>query len=200
MQQFDYDHRLDDALDSAEALFAKKGFHGASMRDIARASGVSVAGLYYYLGSKQTALYLVCNRIFDRLEAATAQLDTVDDSVRRLEIFVREHLRFMIGNRHAYRVLLRDMEALEGEYGRNIHARRRRYFAAAADLIRPLAEKAGLTSARLAAATLFGMLNWTPTWYRADLDGDVDALAANALAIFLRGIAPARSPMVEVAS
>ncbi|HVA33393.1 MAG TPA: hypothetical protein VNG31_04545, partial [Candidatus Baltobacteraceae bacterium] len=160
----------------------------------------SVAGLYYYLPSKQLALYLVCNRIFDRLEAGTTTLASIEDPVVRLETFVREHLRFMIGNPDAYRVLLHDMDVLELQHGRDLHARRRRYFAVAAQLIHALAQRSGLTPPRLATAALFGMLNWAPMWYRRDLDGDVDGLASKVLTIFLHGVAPATPVVAEVAS
>jgi AcrR family transcriptional regulator len=198
MQQPDYDRRLDEALDNAEALFAKKGFHGASMRDIARAAGVSVAGLYYYLPSKQEALYLVCNRIFDRLEAGTRRLGVASDPIARLESFVREHVRFMIGNPDAYRVLLHDMEALQGSHGRDLHARRRNYFSSASRLVGSLGVKPDYISARFATAALFGILNWAPMWYRRDLDGNVDELGRKVLAIFLGGVASPAA--LEVAS
>jgi TetR/AcrR family transcriptional regulator, cholesterol catabolism regulator len=199
MQQQDYLERLGDVLDSAETLFADKGFHGASMRDVARAAGVSVAGLYYYLPSKQIALYLICERIFDNLEAGTLQLEAIDDPMLRLDRFVREHLRYIVDNHQAYRVLLRDLEVLQGKDRYKLHARRRRYFSIASKLIESVAETAGPTSPRLAAAALFGVLNWAPMWYRPDLDGDVDELAGKVLAIFLHGIAPS-SRLLETAS
>jgi AcrR family transcriptional regulator len=158
------------------------------MRDVARAVGVSVAGLYYYLPSKQEALYLVCNRVFDRLEAAARELPSSGDPKRRLEAFVRDHLRQIIENRDAYRVLIHDMKALEGDLRERLRARRRRYFSLASDLVGALEAKSAVVSPRLAAAALFGMLNWTPTWYQREIDGDSDELADRMLALFLRGI------------
>jgi AcrR family transcriptional regulator len=53
------------------------------MRDIARAVGVSVAGLLFtYLPSKQTALYLVCERIFDDLERLWSEDERAPRSAR----------------------------------------------------------------------------------------------------------------------
>ena len=200
MRQQDYLERLGEVLDSAETVFAEKGFHGASMRDVAKAADVSVAGLYYYLPGKQIALHLICERIFDDLEAGTLQLAAVDDPILRLETFVREHLRYIVDHHQAYRVLLHDLDVLQGSDRDKLHGRRRRYFSIAAKLIESVAETAGLASPRLAAATLFGMLNWAPMWYRPDLDGDVDELARNVLAIFLRGVAPSSLSLLETAS
>jgi AcrR family transcriptional regulator len=186
-----YDRRLEAVLDSAEAVFAREGFHAASMRDIAQAAGISIAGLYYYLPSKHEALYFVCDRVFERIEAAARQLGGTGDAGERLRTFVRAHLRYMIDHRDAYRVLLRDMEALQGDFRKRVHERRRRYFALASALVDQLADRDVRVSPRLAAGVLFGMLNWAPTWYQPELDGDVDALADNILALFLRGYSPA---------
>ncbi len=187
-QQHVYDRRFEDGLNNAEALFAERGFHAASMRDIARAARISVAGLYYYLPSKQAALYFVCNRVFDRLEAAARELPSCGDPRRRLETFVRGHLRHMIENRDAYRVLLHDMKALEGDLRSKLRVRRRHYFSLASDLVSRLETKNEVVPPRLAVAALFGMLNWAPMWYQRELDGDSDDLADNMLALFLRGI------------
>ena len=42
-----FDRRLSEILDYATEIFAEKGYEGASMRDLSRLSGISLAGLYY---------------------------------------------------------------------------------------------------------------------------------------------------------
>ena len=44
------------AIKSAAAVFAEKGFHGSSTRDIAEHLGIKQGSLYYYFGSKEEAL------------------------------------------------------------------------------------------------------------------------------------------------
>jgi len=184
-----YDRRFQDVLDSAESLFALNGFHATSMRDIATTAGISVAGLYYYLPSKQTALYFVCSRIFDRLDAAALEFYAIVDPHERLRAFVREHLGYMLRNHAAYRVLLHDMDAVTNEYGDRLRDRKRRYFSLASELIAHVDTRHLRVSPRVAAGALFGMMNWAPAWYRHRVDGDVDAVAEKMLAIFLNGIA-----------
>jgi len=181
-----YDQRYEDILDSAESLFAAQGFHATSMRDIARAACISVAGLYYYLPSKQQALSLICERIFDRLEAGTAESARLPDPHERLAAFVRAHLRYLLTNNRSYRVLLHDMQALDRETNSNARLRRRRYFQSLVDLLAEVDRDAG-GNARMAAGALFGMLNWAPTWYRAERDGDVDATADRITDLFMHG-------------
>ena len=181
-----YDQRYEDILDCAESLFAEQGFHATSMRDIARAACISVAGLYYYLPSKQHALSFVCERIFDRLEAGTAEGARLTDPHERLAAFVRGHLRYLLTNNRSYRVLLHDMQALDRESSSGARVRRRRYFQSLVELLAALEPHAN-GSARVAAGALFGMLNWAPTWYREETDGDVEATAERLTELFLRG-------------
>ncbi len=59
-----YDRRLAEILTHATEVFCKKGYEGASMRDLSRASGMSLAGLYYYFESKERLLYLIQKHTF----------------------------------------------------------------------------------------------------------------------------------------
>ena len=47
-----YDQKLEFILRTAARIFAEKSYHSTSMRDISRATGVSLAGLYHYCKSK----------------------------------------------------------------------------------------------------------------------------------------------------
>ncbi len=55
-----YQHQRLAAIRSAAAVFADKGFHGASTRDIAERMGIKQGSLYYYFKSKEEALGEVC--------------------------------------------------------------------------------------------------------------------------------------------
>lgn len=48
------------AIRSAATVFAEKGFHGASTKDIAEHMGIKQGSLYYYFKSKEEALGEVC--------------------------------------------------------------------------------------------------------------------------------------------
>ena len=54
-----FDRRLAKILAHATEVFYEKGYEGASMRDLARSSGTSLSGLYYYFESKEKLLYPV---------------------------------------------------------------------------------------------------------------------------------------------
>src|SRR5258708_11992238 len=62
-----FDKRLAEILAHATDVFCKKGYEGASMRDLSRASGMSLAGLYYYFESKERLLFLIQNHTFSTI-------------------------------------------------------------------------------------------------------------------------------------
>jgi len=53
------------AIEAAAAVFADKGFHGATTQDIATEMGIKQGSLYYYFKSKEEALQLVCEYGFE---------------------------------------------------------------------------------------------------------------------------------------
>src|SRR6266576_7227702 len=59
-----FHRRLGEVLSHATEVFCEKGYEGASMRDLSRASGMSLAGLYHYFGSKERLLYLIQKHTF----------------------------------------------------------------------------------------------------------------------------------------
>src|SRR5207253_2764659 len=62
-----YDERLDHLLARAAKIFAERGYHSTTMRDLAAASGMSLAGMYYYVKGKEELLSLIEERCFTRV-------------------------------------------------------------------------------------------------------------------------------------
>jgi len=62
-----YDERLDHLLARAARVFADKGYHPTTMRDLSAASGMSLAGMYYYVRGKEDLLALIQERCFTQV-------------------------------------------------------------------------------------------------------------------------------------
>ena len=81
------------AVRAAAAVFAEKGFHGASTRDIASRLGIKQGSLYYYFDSKEEALEDVClyglSQYVENMEAIAARDDAFD---AKLFAVVMNHL------------------------------------------------------------------------------------------------------------
>jgi AcrR family transcriptional regulator len=182
--------RIADLLQHATNVFFQKGYEGASMRDISRESGMSLAGLYHYFDSKERLLYLIQKQAFDtNLEEIKRKLASTRDAEERVRMFIRNHLEYFLTNKKQMKVLSHEDEALTGEMAREIRELKREYYKLCAALIDGMKREKGLEfSSRIAVLSLFGMVNWIYTWHNPKTDADAGALAQQMADIFLCGI------------
>ncbi|MBZ5647506.1 MAG: TetR/AcrR family transcriptional regulator [Acidobacteriia bacterium] len=192
-----FGERMDEILRHAADVFCEKGYEGASMRDLSRATKMSLAGLYYYFESKEKLLYLIQKHTFSTILAHLHErLEGVRDPEDRLRVFIQNHLQYFLANRKAMKVLSHESDALKGEFGEEIRAIKREYFRTCVDLVAGVMRRgkaAGVQSSRreelrIAALSLFGMMNWIYTWYNPRVDADATVLAGQMSKIFLNGV------------
>ncbi|HWP84010.1 MAG TPA: TetR/AcrR family transcriptional regulator [Terriglobia bacterium] len=186
-----FDRRLGEILRHATEVFAQKGFAAASVRDIARASGTSIAGLYYYFDSKDHLLFLVQQEAFATLTASLEEkLREVREPEQALRIFIANHLEHFVSNRKQAQVLTHESDTLKGAYQAELAALKRDYYRRCLALVEQLQQERGLRrmNPRLAVLSLFGMMNWIYTWYNPAVDGGGKELAEQMTSIFLHGI------------
>jgi TetR/AcrR family transcriptional regulator len=194
-QQTRFDQRLSQILLHATDVFDEKGYAGASMRDLSRASGMSLAGLYYYFESKEKLLYLIQRHTFTTiLERLRTRLEGVTDPDARIRVLILNHLEYFLANQKAMKVLSHEDEVLKNGYGAEIAAIKREYVHTCMELMEQLKCARGLDfSSRTATLSLFGMMNWIYTWYKARVDGNAEELAREMGDIFLRGVSAGKT-------
>src|SRR5437016_1015223 len=111
-----FDRRLAKILEHATAIFCEKGYEGASMRDLSRSSGMSLAGLYYYFESKEKLLYLIQKHYFTTvMKRLREQLEVVTGAEERLRTFIVNHLEYFLSSPAAMKVLSHEDDVLEDE-------------------------------------------------------------------------------------
>jgi TetR/AcrR family transcriptional regulator, cholesterol catabolism regulator len=185
-----FDRRLGHILDHATEVFCEKGYEGASMRDLSRATGMSLAGLYYYFESKERLLFLIQKHTFTTiLEKLKALLENVTDPEQRIRLFILNHLQYFVSNQQGLKVLSHEDESLKNGLSSEIAGIKREYYRICLELLEDLRRKRGLDfNTRTAVMSLFGMINWIYTWYNPRVDGNAAALAERMGNIFLTGI------------
>ena len=191
-----FDSNLDRILRRAAEVFCARGYHRASIRDISRATRVSLAGLYYYFSSKDELLYLIQRHAFKTiLKQARAALAGVQAPEERLHLLVRNHLRYFIEHPNEMKVLTHEESALGDRWRREIHAIKKNYYQLCWDIVDELARKRGLTglNTRLAVLSLFGMMNWIYKWYNPEADPGAEMMASEMSGLFLHGLLGRRS-------
>ena len=192
-----YDERLDNLLAQAARVFADKGYHSTTMRDLAAASGMSLAGMYYYVRGKEELLAKIQERCFTRvLEGAErAVAARTGDPVERLQAFIRHHVTFFAAHMPEMKVLSHEAASPTGERLRRIAAIKRRYVDLLESLLREATPDETPVDRSAAAYILFGMMNWIYNWYHPAGEIDPDRLGALIARIFLGGFVEARSPV-----
>src|ERR1700685_4223030 len=111
-----FDRRLSEILTYATNVFCEKGYEGSSMRDLSRASGMSLAGLYYYFESKERLLFLIQKHTFTTIvQRLKARLEGVSDPEQRIRIFILNHLEYFLANQAAMKVLSHEAEVLQSD-------------------------------------------------------------------------------------
>ena len=178
-------------------MFCEKGFASASIRDISRSSGTSLAGLYYYFKSKDHLLYLIQQEAFVSLMACLEQkLEGVSGPEQAIRVFIENHVEHFAGYPQQAQVLSHESDTLKEPYQSEITLLKRKYYRHCLALVEQLeAERqlAGMNS-RLAVLSLFGMMNWIYTWYNPAVDGDWKRIAEQMSSIFLNGVLAMNRP------
>src|ERR1041384_5332357 len=186
-----YDQKLEHILRTSARIFAEKSYHSTSMRDIARATGVSLAGLYHYCKSKEELLFLIQDHCFGRvLERFEERIAGIDDPLAKLHIFIDNHLSFFAANMAEMKVLSHEAESLEGELHLHVSTKKEGYARLARKILREIQRQTpGGTGVDLTIATyaLFGMMNWIYNWYDPGGKLSVNQLTDNITRLFLNG-------------
>jgi len=191
-----FEQQLGRILEHAAEVFCEKGYAGASMRDIARSTGMSLAGMYHYFGNKERLLYLIqkdtFTTILSRLRAEVAEARDTEQALGR---FIFHHLQYFLDHQQAMKVLSHEDDALSGAYGRRIADLKRQYYRICRELLHRYKKEKGLQfDSRIALLSLFGMMNWIYTWYNPRLDGGAERLAKEMGEIFFHGITSRGKP------
>jgi TetR/AcrR family transcriptional regulator, cholesterol catabolism regulator len=185
-----YDQKLVHVLKTSAAVFAEKGYHSTSMRDISRATKMSLSGLYYYFKSKEELLFLIQDYCFSTVtEDCRRLLDGVEDPVRRLKLLIENHLNYFVNNMNEMKVLSHEANSISREMFRKVNTKKRQYVDLVMSLLAEIARdnRVDGVDIRVATFSLFGMMNWIYNWYDPRKDVDVAGLSRNMTRLFLSG-------------
>src|SRR6185295_18085757 len=190
-QAADYDERKEAIVDAAAALYARRGFNGASVADLAEKCRTSKSLIYHYYQSKEDILFDVMISHVRALDEAAREAAANDgepaDKLRRL---AHAFMALYVGAADRHKVLLNELDNLDDKRRAEIVKTQRGLIEIVQRLlgeIEPkLKKRAGESYA--AAMLFFGMINWTHTWFDARGPVSADAIADMAVDVTLDGI------------
>jgi AcrR family transcriptional regulator len=167
-----FERRRAEVLDRCAAVFAERGFDGATIDDLSAATGLAAGGLYHYIGSKDLALFEILNQLMapllERAQAIAESKAPARDRLRQLiELWVRhvadhrDHMLIFSQERH---ILERDPERWS-----EIRRSRRQFERLLASLLEETAaelDAAPPPDLKMIELALLGMVNYTPQWLK----------------------------------
>jgi AcrR family transcriptional regulator len=180
-----------DILEAAAQVFRQKGFHGASMNDIAGAVNLQKASLYHHVSSKQEILLELLDQalrmLLERISVISSQSISADVKLR---LMILEYLQILAENADLAAVLLFEHRALE----RRQHVRhvpnRDKFESLWRDVINEGVNDRlfKVNDVAMTARALLGLMNWTLTWYRPDGKKSIQQIADDYSNLLLSGL------------
>ena len=188
-------------LQAAAAAIAEHGFHGMTMRGLARATGRGLATFYNYFSSKEDVLFSLQTEAFETMTNSVHEaLVTVDEPVDRLYVFILNHLRYLADHGAEMRVLVSEAAALPAGKRKTVRLLKESYFKICRDIVAAILAAGCNASGASGGASLdpievehvtysmFGMLNWSYGWYDPRHHGSPEDVARSMHSLLVCGL------------
>jgi len=190
-----------DIVQAAAQVFRQKGYHAASMQDIADAVGLQKASLYHHFASKQDILLEILDKALDILIAEMqAVLDMDLPPEQQLRQAMRAYIDRVTQEASLAAVLQHEHRNLDPRRRASHITRRDRYDKLWRELIRRGIERGAFRrlDERMVSFALLGIQNWVITWYRPEGRLSASEIADQFADMMLSGLRPAdRRPSHE---
>ena len=109
-------------IEAAEKLFAKSGFHGTDVDQIAKTAGVSKGSVYNYFDSKEEILIYVIEEGVDELDRKMRKyIMPLKDPIEKLKKGIEFYIKFLEKREPLFRVLTGDRISLRMDLRKRFH-------------------------------------------------------------------------------
>ena len=170
----------EDILDAAAQVIRQKGFHGASMSNIADAVNLQKASLYHHVSSKQEILLALLERALGLLTEHIAGIANQDlPADQKLRLMIRAYLSALADNSDLSSVLLFEHRSLDKKSHARHVPQRDKFEGLWRDVVNEgiQAKIFDCPDAGMAVRALMGVMNWTLTWYRPEGGKSIEEVA-----------------------
>jgi AcrR family transcriptional regulator len=182
---------------TAAQIFRERGYHATSVSDIARALGITKAGLYHYFESKEALLFEITAYGLDRVrDEVILPVRALRDPEERLRQLVIRHACIATHGRGAVAQLVDEIRSLPPTGRKQLEERMRSYVDLVRDTLRELRAKGRLRDVDPTVATfsLIGTILWLPRWFRQNGRLSQEQVANEIADIALGGLLRPASP------
>ncbi len=185
------ERRNQEIFDTAAYLFASRGYARTSIRDLAEALGMQKSSLYHYFDSKEDLLHRMLDQFMDQALERIESLCGQDlPPLEKLAEFMRFYTHIYAGDRDRLTLLVNDLDCLTPQRKMQVVAKERRYVAVIRSILAEL-KAAGLLAdlpLPVLVFAFFGMVHYTPKWYRPDGPVSPEELGEVFRQVFCHGV------------
>ena len=186
--------KLRSILQQAARLIYLKGFDGTSMQDIADACGMTKAGLYHHIATKEAMLLAIMHYGMDLFEERVmGPVKDIADPLARLKATMANNVRLVThDSTKEVTIILHEHSTLTGDAKQASNARKKQYVQFLERSFEEAMAKGQIrkVEATLAAFSFLGTVLWTYKWYRSDGALSPQQLADGIGDLFFNGLMP----------
>jgi AcrR family transcriptional regulator len=186
--------RLRQILERAARIICQQGFEATSMQEIAAACGLTKAGLYHHVKTKEALLLAIMHYGMDLFEELVIdRVSGIADPLERLRATMARNVELVTQDASKeVTIILHEHQTLTGEAQREINARKKRYVRFLEDALREAIERRQIrpVDPTLAAFSFLGVVLWTYKWYRAGGRLSPEQLSTGMTELFFDGLLP----------
>lgn len=191
-----FDDQRQKILATAASVFSEKGFHRATMDDIAERLGTTKGSIYYYFKSKDVILYEICDAAQDDALKYLHEIRS-DDSLTeaaRLNALIARHLQGMEDNVDAWTVFFLELGSRNDPKAQAIRKKQRQFSTGLEQMLTDAMESNDFRSvlpARLVVLAILGMCNWSYRWIKHE-PWAADKIAGVLSDLLYQGLVPTK--------
>ena len=178
---------------AAARLMVQEGYAGTSISDIAKAVGMTKAGLYHHITGKQDLLFQILQHAWGEMERLVIEpMKQVKDPERRLTEMIRAHVRGILGGGPEFTLLYRERHHLDDGQQEIMAQRTRAHLAFVGATLRALQDEGKLRDLDIQIATIHllktitGIADWYPSFSQISEDHLVEQTVNYSLSAILK--------------
>jgi AcrR family transcriptional regulator len=183
-------HRKSDILNTARDLFSEHGYHGTTMRTLAKALDLRGASLYSHINSKEEMLWEIVNRAADQFQECAEAIPGDIPVEEQLKQLIRGHLEVIARELPYATVFFHEWKFLTPELREQVKMRRDAHEAHFRRVIEEGIRQGvfHVEDAHIATLFVLSALNWTYQWFHLDGELSIEELSNRYIALILSAL------------
>jgi len=195
-----FEEKFNHICSTASLLIHQKGFANTTLRDIARATGISLGGLYHYFDNKEDLLFKILKNYMHltlfQLEEGLAERVSPKEQIAYL---LKRHIHLYVGHYYEAKCLLHEREYLRGKRLAFIKKQERQYFEICRKVMGRLSREAQCRwiHPNVLTFSFFALVNWIYQWYDPNGPVSPSALTRQLTTFLFQGIYGAKMKPIQ---